>query len=242
MAVEIDERRDHVLPQLSRAHIADENRVRTGGDDGGNFAVEVGQRADQRRCARDQRRPLTIGKPFLPPLGLTKAPRNGLVPSERSIGDTVRRGPITKAGNGRVRHMLVESAWTYRHPPRVGRVKLYKLEQAPPQSPRDSLEGAGSPDFPISGAVRASEETNHRLHGNRARAGRLLVGRRSGGAASQDVAARPPVIARTQAGAEPTAGKLPAKLWAQYRRRPRLDRERPGRTLRHAVANPRIRA
>lgn len=34
----------------------------------------------------------------------------GLVPSERSTGDTVRRGGITKAGNGRVRHMLVESA------------------------------------------------------------------------------------------------------------------------------------
>ena len=57
----------------------------------------------------------------------------GLVPSERSTGEAVRRGPITKAGNGRLRHMLVESAWTYRHPPRIGRVKLYKLEQAPPK-------------------------------------------------------------------------------------------------------------
>lgn len=57
----------------------------------------------------------------------------GLVPSERSTGDTVRRGGITKAGNGRVRHMLVESAWTYRHPPRIGKAKLYKLEQAPPK-------------------------------------------------------------------------------------------------------------
>lgn len=38
----------------------------------------------------------------------------GLVPGERSTGETVRRGSITKAGNGRVRHMLVESAWTYR--------------------------------------------------------------------------------------------------------------------------------
>jgi transposase len=57
----------------------------------------------------------------------------GLVPSERSTGETVRRVPITKAGNGRVRHMLVESEWTYRHPPRGGQVKLYKLEQAPPK-------------------------------------------------------------------------------------------------------------
>lgn len=57
----------------------------------------------------------------------------GLAPSERSTGETVRRGGITKAGNGRVRHMLVESAWTYRHPPRVGAKKLYRLEQAPPK-------------------------------------------------------------------------------------------------------------
>jgi transposase len=57
----------------------------------------------------------------------------GLVPSERSTGETVRRGSITKAGNGRVRHMLVESAWTYRHPPKVGKAKLYKLEQTSPR-------------------------------------------------------------------------------------------------------------
>lgn len=57
----------------------------------------------------------------------------GLVPSERSTGDTVRRGGITKAGNGRVRHLLVESAWTYRHPPRIGAKKLYRIEAAPPK-------------------------------------------------------------------------------------------------------------
>lgn len=57
----------------------------------------------------------------------------GLVPSERSTGDTVRRGGITKAGNGRVRHMLVESAWTYRHPPKIGKEKLYRLEAVPPR-------------------------------------------------------------------------------------------------------------
>jgi transposase len=57
----------------------------------------------------------------------------GLTPSERSTGDTVRRGGITKAGNGRVRHMLVESAWTYRHPPRIGGKKLYQIEAVPPR-------------------------------------------------------------------------------------------------------------
>jgi transposase len=45
----------------------------------------------------------------------------GLVPSERSAGETIRRGDITKAGNGCVRHMLVESAWIYRHPPKSAR-------------------------------------------------------------------------------------------------------------------------
>ena len=56
----------------------------------------------------------------------------GLVPSERSTRATVRGG-ITKAGNGRVRHMLVESDWTYRHPPRIGTKKLYLLQQVAPR-------------------------------------------------------------------------------------------------------------
>jgi transposase len=56
----------------------------------------------------------------------------GLVPSERSTGASVRRGGITKAGNSRVRHMLVESAWTYRHPPRIGVKKLYIHERVSP--------------------------------------------------------------------------------------------------------------
>jgi transposase len=43
----------------------------------------------------------------------------GLVPSERSTGDSVRRGGITKTGNTRARRVLIESAWTYRHPPRL---------------------------------------------------------------------------------------------------------------------------
>lgn len=57
----------------------------------------------------------------------------GLVPGERSTGETVRRGGITKAGNSRVRQLLVESAWTYRHPPRIGASKLYKLERVSPK-------------------------------------------------------------------------------------------------------------
>jgi transposase len=55
----------------------------------------------------------------------------GLVPCESSTGDTVHRGGITKAGNGRVRRILVEAAWSYRHPPRVSRAKQTKVAAAP---------------------------------------------------------------------------------------------------------------
>jgi transposase len=60
----------------------------------------------------------------------------GLVPSERSTGESVRRGSITKAGNGRARRVLVEAAWAYRHPPRVG-VEKQVLVAAAPRSARE---------------------------------------------------------------------------------------------------------
>jgi transposase len=44
----------------------------------------------------------------------------GLVPSEHSSGETQRRGRITRTGNGHVRRILVESAWSYRHRPAMG--------------------------------------------------------------------------------------------------------------------------
>ena len=42
----------------------------------------------------------------------------GLVPSEHSSGGRRRRGGITKTGNGHVRRVLVEAAWSYRFPAR----------------------------------------------------------------------------------------------------------------------------
>jgi transposase len=56
----------------------------------------------------------------------------GLVPSEHSTGDTIKRGAITKAGNRRARRILVECSWSYRHPPRVGKKKEEKVAAAPP--------------------------------------------------------------------------------------------------------------
>src|SRR5215813_7427913 len=55
----------------------------------------------------------------------------GLVPCENSTGHTVNRGGITKAGNGRARRILVEAAWSYRHPPRVSLKKQIKVAASP---------------------------------------------------------------------------------------------------------------
>ncbi|MHB1516633.1 MAG: IS110 family RNA-guided transposase [Acidiferrobacteraceae bacterium] len=56
----------------------------------------------------------------------------GLVPSEASSGRTVRRGGITKTGNGHVRRVLVEAAWSYRFPARKsGRIRVRNEGQPP---------------------------------------------------------------------------------------------------------------
>ena len=45
----------------------------------------------------------------------------GLTPSEQSSGETRNRGSITKAGNRRLRRMLVEAAWAYWRSPHISR-------------------------------------------------------------------------------------------------------------------------
>lgn len=55
----------------------------------------------------------------------------GLVPSEDSTGDKVRRGGITKAGNRRVRRVLIEAAWSYRYPARVSLALKARVAAAP---------------------------------------------------------------------------------------------------------------
>ncbi len=60
----------------------------------------------------------------------------GLVPSERSTGETKRQGGITKTGNVSARKALVEAAWTYRHSAGMG-VQHQKRQQGLPQPVRD---------------------------------------------------------------------------------------------------------
>jgi len=45
----------------------------------------------------------------------------GLIPSEHSSGEKTHKGGITKTGNKRVRRVLIEAAWHYRHKPTVGK-------------------------------------------------------------------------------------------------------------------------
>lgn len=52
----------------------------------------------------------------------------GLVPSEHSSGESIKRGGITKAGNGHARRVLIEAAWAYRLQPRISRVLLRRHE------------------------------------------------------------------------------------------------------------------
>jgi transposase len=57
----------------------------------------------------------------------------GLVPSEHSSGGTIKRGSITKTGNGHVRRVLVEAAHAYSHPARESRALLARLDGLPPE-------------------------------------------------------------------------------------------------------------
>jgi transposase len=52
----------------------------------------------------------------------------GVVPSEHSSGGSTHRGGISKTGNARMRHVLGEAAWTYRHRPSNGPI-LRKRQQ-----------------------------------------------------------------------------------------------------------------
>lgn len=60
----------------------------------------------------------------------------GLVPSEHSSGERVRRGSITKTGNAHARRLLTEAAWNYRFKPRIG-YPAQRRAEALPQPTRD---------------------------------------------------------------------------------------------------------
>ena len=52
----------------------------------------------------------------------------GLTPSEHSSGENIYRGAITKQGNSRLRHIIVEAAWHYLRAPKVGAKQAKSFE------------------------------------------------------------------------------------------------------------------
>lgn len=60
----------------------------------------------------------------------------GLNPSEHSSGDKIKRGRITKTGNGHVRRSLIEAAQAYAHPARISR-RLVGRQESLPKGIRD---------------------------------------------------------------------------------------------------------
>lgn len=73
----------------------------------------------------------------------------GLVPSEESSGERVRRGAITKTGNGRVRRILIEAA---QHQRRTYRICAALRKRR-----------AGQPPWVLAIADRAGQRLNHRF-------------------------------------------------------------------------------
>jgi transposase len=56
----------------------------------------------------------------------------GLTPSLTQSGESARQGAITKTGSGLARRLLVESAWNYNRPPRIG-ATLQNRQQGQPE-------------------------------------------------------------------------------------------------------------
>jgi len=55
----------------------------------------------------------------------------GITPSEYSSGGSRHQGSITKTGNSYARKLLVEAAWSYRHPARISPAIQNRQENLP---------------------------------------------------------------------------------------------------------------
>ena len=65
----------------------------------------------------------------------------GLTPSEHSSGENVRRGGVTKTGNGHVRRVLVESAWHCQRTPRISKNLKERMKDQPQEIRKIAWEG-----------------------------------------------------------------------------------------------------
>jgi len=67
----------------------------------------------------------------------------GLTPSESSSGEKNRKGAITKTGNKRIRRLLIEAAWHYRHPYNTASKTLKQRRKHQPQWAINIADKAG---------------------------------------------------------------------------------------------------
>ncbi len=94
-------------------------------------------RVQRLRCFRgmDDLTALTIAAALGDARRFASAPQTmafvGLVPSEHSSGSKRAQGGLTKTGNAHLRRVLIEAAWHYRHPARVGKALRARQEGAP---------------------------------------------------------------------------------------------------------------
>ena len=102
----------------------------------------------------------------------------GLVPSERSSGESRRQGSITRAGSSHARRLLVESAWHARRRPTVGYELGRRHRGQDPTSPRArvALPATTAPKVDKDGRPRQAQPEDRRCM--RARARRVRVGDR----------------------------------------------------------------
>ena len=66
----------------------------------------------------------------------------GFIPSEYTTGTKQKKGPIGKNGNKRVRRLLIEVSWHYRHPYKISKV-LKQRRKDQPQWAIDIADRAG---------------------------------------------------------------------------------------------------
>ena len=78
----------------------------------------------------------------------------GLVPSEDTSGEHRRQGSITKAGSVHARRLMVEAAWHYRKPPRLGG----DLRSPPARRDPASVDCAGAPSDACTSAGATSTD------------------------------------------------------------------------------------
>ena len=100
----------------------------------------------------------------------------GLTPSERSTGESVKRGGITKAGNTRARRLLIEAAWSYRFPPRVSKDMQTRIGAAPRTAREIAWKGADAALWTLPDTNAEGQAADDRGNCDRPRAVSLHLG------------------------------------------------------------------